>query len=246
MADSMGGVTAPPATARILVVEDEAHLADGLRYNLEAEGYDVDCVETGEEALNLLSPGGPGYSLTILDIMLPGIDGFQVARTLRERGHLLPVLMLTARGRSQDVMQGFEAGADDYLPKPFELGILMARVKALLRRAQWQRSKQQPSVPDVYEFRGRRIDFENLELTANGETLRLTLMEAQLLRFLIRHQGSVVPRKVILESVWGLREETDTRAIDNFIVRLRRHIEDEPAQPRHLLTVRGVGYRFEP
>lgn len=243
MADSIA--LASNTASRILVVEDEAHLADGLRYNLEAEGYDVDCVETGEAALERLGSTGPDYALAILDIMLPGIDGFQVARQLRERGRLLPVLMLTARGRSQDVMQGFEAGADDYLPKPFELGILIARVRALLRRAQWQQ-RRQPPVPDVYEFRGRRIDFENLELTANGETLRLTLMEAQLLRFLIRHQGNVVPRKTILEEVWGLREETDTRAIDNFIVRLRRHIEDEPAQPRHLLTVRGVGYRFEP
>jgi DNA-binding response OmpR family regulator len=151
--------------------------------------------------------------------------------------------MLTARGRSQDVLEGFAAGADDYLPKPFELRVLIARLHALLRRMDWH--KPVP-VTDVYEFNGRRIDFENLELTAKGATLRLTLMEAQLLRFLIRHQGKVVPRKAILEEVWGLHEETDTRAIDNFIVRLRRHIEDDPTQPRHLLTVRGVGYRFEP
>ena len=238
-----------PALARILVVEDEAHLADGLRYNLEAEGYEVDCVETGEAALELFD-AGTLPDLVILDIMLPGMDGFHVAKELRSRMVFVPILMLTARGRSQDVLEGFGAGADDYLPKPFELSILIARIHSLLRRAQWQqRNAVAPGpveVPDVYEFRGRRIDFPNLELSWNGATLRLTLMEAQLLRYLIQRQGNVVPRKAILEEVWGVHEDTDTRAIDNFIVRLRRQIEDEPGQPRHLLTVRGVGYRFEP
>ena len=245
-----------PALARILVVEDESHLADGLRYNLEAEGYEVDCVETGEAALEIFdNPGaaGPPYDLVILDIMLPGIDGFAVARELRARQLFIPVLILTARGRSQDVLEGFGAGADDFLPKPFELSILQARIHSLLRRTQWQQREQskiaampQPvEVPDVFEFRGRRIDFPNHELSWNGASLRLTLMEAQLLRYLIQRQGNVVPRKAILEEVWGVHEDTDTRAIDNFVVRLRRHIEDEPAQPRHLLTVRGVGYRFE-
>ena len=227
---------------RILVVEDEAHLADGLRYNLEAEGYDVECVESGEDALVKLGVPNAGFSAAILDIMLPGMDGFDVARALRQRGDLLPLLMLTARGRSQDVLEGFEAGADDYLPKPFELGSLLARLKALLRRSGW---KAEPR-PDMFEFQGRRIDFGNLELAYKGSTIHLTLMEAQLLRYLVEHAGNVVPRKAILEEVWGVHEETDTRAVDNFIVRLRRQIEDEPAQPRHLLTVRGVGYRFEP
>ena len=229
---------------RVLVVEDEGHLADGLRYNLEAEGYDVDCVETGEEALALLAKSQPAHDAVILDIMLPGIDGFEVARQMRGRADFRPVLMLTARGRSQDVVEGFAAGADDYLPKPFELTILLARLKSLLRRATWQNAPSK--VADVFEFNGRRIDFDNLELTARGSTLRLTLMEAQLLRFLIRHKGMVVSRKAILEEVWGVHEDTDTRAIDNFVVRLRRQIEDEPSQPKHLLTVRGVGYRFEP
>jgi two-component system, OmpR family, alkaline phosphatase synthesis response regulator PhoP len=247
-----------PALARILVVEDEAHLADGLRFNLEAEGYEVQCVETGEAALAIFDPAAVTEQvwpdLVILDIMLPGIDGFSVARELRERGAFQPILMLTARGRSQDVLEGFGAGADDYLPKPFELSILLVRIQALLRRSRWQgrpavAAASNPDsfeVPEVYEFRGRRVDFPNLELTWNGATLRLTLMEAQLLRYLIQKQGNVVSRKAILEEVWGVHEDTDTRAIDNFIVRLRRQIEDEPAQPRHLLTVRGVGYRFEP
>lgn len=236
-------------------MEDESHLADGLRFNLEAEGYDVDCVETGEAALDFLGSDAPRPDAVILDIMLPGIDGFQVARRLREQQDFVPILMLTARGRSQDVLEGFGAGADDYLPKPFELSILLARVNSLLRRSQWRRGAEKPAapavpvvadVPDVYEFQGRRIDFPNLELTWNGNTLRLTVMEAQLLRYLIQHKSNVVARKAILEEVWGVHEDTDTRAIDNFIVRLRRQIEDEPAQPRHLLTVRGVGYRFEP
>ncbi len=246
-----------PALARILVVEDESHLADGLRYNLEAEGYEVDCVETGEAALEIFGVPAPtpAYDLVILDIMLPGIDGFAVSRELRVRQQFVPVLMLTARGRSQDVLEGFGAGADDFLPKPFELSILQARIHSLLRRTQWLQQQRQPpklaavpsvvDVPDVFEFRGRRIDFPNHELSWNGASLRLTLMEAQLLRYLIQRQGNVVSRKAILEEVWGVHEDTDTRAIDNFVVRLRRHIEDEPAQPRHLLTVRGVGFRFE-
>jgi two-component system, OmpR family, alkaline phosphatase synthesis response regulator PhoP len=241
-----------PALALVLVVEDEVHLADGLRYNLEAEGYEVECVETGEAALARFEESGPAPDAVILDIMLPGIDGFQVARELRARENYVPLLMLTARGRSQDVLEGFSAGADDYLPKPFELSILQARIHSLLRRTHWQTRGAAPpqspapvEVPEIYEFAGRRIDFPNLELTWNGATLRLTLMEAQLLRYLIQRQGNVVSRKAILEEVWGVHEDTDTRAIDNFIVRLRRQIEDEPGQPRHLLTVRGVGYRFE-
>jgi len=238
-----------PALARILVVEDEAHLADGLRFNLEAEGYEVECVDTGEAALAVLDEAGSPPDAVILDIMLPGIDGFEVARRLRGRGVYVPILMLTARGRSQDVLAGFEAGADDYLPKPFELSILLVRIHSLLRRTQWQQPKgaaPEPAVevPDVYEFRGRRIDFPNHELTWRGTTMRLTLMEAQLLRYLIQRQGKVVPRKAILEEVWGVHEDTDTRAIDNFIVRLRKYIEDDPTKPEHLLTVRGVGYRF--
>ncbi len=234
-------------TARIMIVEDEGHLADGLRYNLEAEGYDVDCVDTGEAGLALFDEGKLRFDALILDVMLPGIDGFEVARRLREARRFVPILMLTARGRSQDVMEGFEAGADDYLSKPFELSILLVRLKALLRRTAWQRDQAtEAPVGDVFEFAGRRIDFEKLDLTWKNSSLRLTLMEAQLLRFLIQHQGSVVSRKTLLEEVWGVHEDTDTRAIDNFVARLRKYIEDEPAQPRHLLTVRGVGYRFEP
>jgi two-component system, OmpR family, alkaline phosphatase synthesis response regulator PhoP len=225
---------------KVLIVEDEQHLADGLRFNLEAEGYGADVVETGEAALErLVGPGRQHYDLVVLDVMLPGKDGFAVVTELREARQFVPVLMLTARGRPEDILNGFAAGADDYLPKPTELAILLARVAGLLRRSEWSRR-----APDRFTFAGRTIDFETLELRVNDRVLPLTLMEASLLRYLVNHEGKAVSRKTMLEEVWGVREDTDTRAIDNFIVRLRRYIEAEPARPRHLLTVRGVGYRF--
>ena len=224
---------------RVLIVEDETHLAEGLRFNLEAEGYGADVVETGEAALALLLGGGQRFDLVVLDVMLPGKDGFEVAAELRAAKQFIPILMLTARGRPDDVLRGFAAGADDYLPKPTELAILLARVGGLLRRSEWLRRPH-----DQYSFAGKSIDFDSLELRVGDRTLPLTLMEANLLRYLITHEGKAVSRKAMLEDVWGVREDTDTRAIDNFIVRLRRHIEKEPARPQHLLTVRGVGYRF--
>lgn len=237
----------------VLVVEDEEHLADGLRYNLEAEGYTVETVGDGESALARLLQEQRRYDAVVLDVMLPGKDGFTVAAELRAANHYVPLLMLTARGRPEDVLKGFESGADDYIPKPFELSVLMARINALLRRREWLRSDagaaEQSSAPlaeptDVYSFDGKTIDFRTLELRTGAQTVRLTLMEAQLLRYLIKHEGEIVKRKSMLEDVWGLHEDTDTRAIDNFIVRLRRYIETEPARPEHLLTVRGLGYRF--
>lgn len=232
----------PDAPAqRVLIVEDEQHLAEGLRFNLEAEGYEVEVVDTGEAALErLLKAGGrPRFALVVLDVMLPGKDGFSVVSELREAKQFVPVLMLTAHGRPEDVLRGFAAGADDYLPKPTELAILLARIGGLLRRSEWLRRP-----PDRYAFAGKTIDFDTLELRVGDRTLPLTLMEANLLRYLITHEHKAVSRKAMLEKVWGLREDTDTRAIDNFIVRLRRYIEKEPSRPRHLLTVRGVGYRF--
>ena len=235
-------------THSVLVVEDEKHLAAGLRYNLKAEGYEVETVGTAEEALALLDDGRRGFDILVLDVMLPGMDGFSLASRLRAQGQFVPILMLTARGQAQDVLRGFEAGADDYLPKPFDLAVLLARINALLRRRQWfnkDRDRvEQNDGAKVFEFEGKTIDFEALELRSGEQTVHLTLMEAELLRYLINHEGKIVSRSVILEDVWGLREDTDTRAIDNFIVRLRKYIEDEPSRPRHLLTVRGVGYKF--
>ncbi|HYO81147.1 MAG TPA: response regulator transcription factor [Bryobacteraceae bacterium] len=232
--------------SRILIVEDEAHLAQGLRFNLEAEGYVIEVAETGEEALTTLRQTGcQPWDLLVLDVMLPGIDGFAVMSSLRQRGELVPTLMLTARSRPEDVLRGFEAGADDYLTKPFELPILLARIKGLLRRNNWNQLRASTAArEDIYAFAGRTIDFEKLELRTPDRSLQLTLMEANLLRYLVQHEGQPVSRASMLEQVWGLREDTDTRAIDNFIVRLRRYIEDEPARPRHLQTVRGLGYRF--
>jgi DNA-binding response OmpR family regulator len=226
---------------RVLIVEDEQHLAEGLRFNLHEEGFDAEVVDTGEAALARLLDPSQHYDLVVLDVMLPGKDGFAVVAELREQRQFVPVLILTARGRPEDVLKGFDAGADDYLPKPTELAILLARIDSLLRRSSW--SKQQAQ-HDRFAFGGRTINFDTLELTVGDRRMQLTLMEANLLRFLISHEGKAISRKTMLERVWGLREDTDTRAIDNFIVRLRRYIEEEPARPKHLLTVRGVGYRF--
>ena len=241
--------------SRVLVVEDESHLANGLSFNLVAEGHSVEVVGDGESALERLLAKKENFDAVVLDVMLPGKDGFEVATELRAARNFVPVLMLTARGRPEDVLKGFASGADDYLPKPFELAILLARLKGLLRRSAWLRGGQgagpaagsssaDAQVGDVFTFRGKTIDFTNLELSTASGKVQLTMMEADLLRHLIRNSGRVVSRKSILEEVWGLKEDTDTRAIDNFVVRLRRYIEDDPAKPRHLLTVRGIGYRF--
>jgi DNA-binding response OmpR family regulator len=253
--------------SRVLVVEDEAHLAKGLRFNLEAEGHSVEVSGDGESALERLVAKHEEFDVVVLDVMLPGKDGFAVVSSLRKAHNYVPVLILTARGRPEDVLQGFASGADDYLPKPFQLPIFLARLQGLLRRSQWlvaekpatknraTNGKEAAASPaataassatdsEVFSFEGKTIDFGTLELRVNGTTIQLTLMEAKLLRHLIRSKGRTVSRKSILEDVWGLHEDTDTRAIDNFIVRLRRYIEKDPSKPKHLLTVRGVGYRF--
>jgi len=242
--------------SRVLVVEDEAHLAQGLRFNLEAEGYAAEVVGDGEAATDKLLDRKENFDAVVLDIMLPGKDGFSVVSELRAARNYVPVLMLTARGRPEDVLKGFASGADDYLAKPFDLSILLARLQGLLRRSEWMRggkavasSEAQGnggSVGDFgrFSFAGKTIDFGALELRSGDNMIHLTLMESELLRHLVRNDGKIVSRKQILEEVWGLHEDTDTRAIDNFVVRLRRYIEDDPGHPRHLQTVRGVGYRF--
>jgi DNA-binding response OmpR family regulator len=256
--------------SRVLVVEDEAHLADGLRFNLQAEGHAVEVAADGETALERLVEKRERFDVVILDVMLPGKSGFDVAALLREKKNYVPILMLTARGRAEDVLQGFASGADDYLPKPFELAILIARLESLLRRSVWMKDRDRAGAGDgdghdggddlgkarqapegergtggdSFSFGGKTIDFGELELRTLGNTIHLTVMEAELLRYLLKSEGRVVSRKSILEDVWGLHEDTDTRAIDNFVVRLRRYIEEDPSQPKHLQTVRGVGYRF--
>jgi DNA-binding response OmpR family regulator len=239
--------------ANILVVEDETHLAQGLLFNLRAEGYTVQLAVDGETALQMIA--ADSIDAVILDVMLPGRDGFSVAAELRAQQNFVPILMLTARSRPEDVLNGFSAGADDYLPKPFDLSILLARLNGLLRRMAWLRPAhatepaQAPrgaQAPSSFTFAGRTIHFASLQLTTPDKTIRLTLMESDLLRYLVLNQGRIISRKELLEQVWRVHEDTDTRAIDNFMVRLRRYIEDNPAEPVFLETVRGIGYRFLP
>ena len=240
---------------RVLVVDDDPAVLDSLERALRIEGYAVDAVGAGFQALER-QHDDPADAV-VLDLRLPDLDGLEVCRRMRAAGDGTAVLMLTARGRAEDVLQGFASGADDYLPKPFELPILIARLEGLLRRSTWMKEAAQRSSagedpsgsgaqgrPDIFSFNGKTIDFGELELRTFGNTIHLTLMEAEFLRHLIRNNGKVVSRKSILEDVWGLHEDTDTRAIDNFVVRLRRYIEEDPSQPKHLQTVRGVGYRF--
>lgn len=227
--------------SRVLIVEDEVHLADGLRFNLEADGHQVDVEGDGEQALARLLSDRSKYDAVVLDVMLPGRDGFSVVKQLRSAGHYVPVLMLTARSRPEDVLHGFESGADDYLPKPFELQILLARLRGLLRRREWLAQEHEH---DTISFAGKTLDLEALELQVGDKKYQLTQMESDLLQYLVKNAGKAVSRKAILEEVWDLHEDTDTRAIDNFIVRLRRYLEDDPTKPTHLLTIRGVGYKF--
>jgi len=244
-------------TPLIALIEDEDHLAQGLLFNLEAEGYRTRHESDGDAALAYLlkSPdsGPEKIGVIVLDCMLPGTDGFAIVRALRAAQRYTPILLLTARSRPEDILEGLEAGADDYLPKPFDLNILLVRIKSLLRRTAWQTTQSpapdtstEPQLPDTdtYTFNHRTIRFDALELIAPNRTTHLTVMEADLLRYLTDREGEIVSRKDILEQVWRVHEDTDTRAIDNFIVRLRRYIEDDPTDPQHLTTVRGIGYRF--
>jgi DNA-binding response OmpR family regulator len=246
------------ASPLIAVVEDEEHLAQGLLFNLQAEGYRTHHEADGDSALAWLLSTPEPPAAVLLDVMLPGQDGFSIVRALRDAGRFIPVLLLTARGRSEDIVEGFSAGADDYLPKPFDLNILMARLSGLLRRVHWA-AKTGPSAEaaepvsdgpqqqSTYTLGERTIDLDALEIQApDDETIHLTVMEADLLRYLLERPGKVIARRELLENVWRVHEDTDTRAIDNFLVRLRRYLEPDPAHPAHFLTVRGVGYRFVP
>ena len=230
--------------ARILIVEDEEHLAVGIKFNLEAEGYEVEVAGDGAGALARLAAanGAPLFDLVILDVMLPGLDGFSVAARMREAGNFTPILMLTARGLPEDVVQGLEAGADDYLPKPFDLKILLARVKGLLQRRDWARGE--PGAVAVARIGEAEVDFRSFEIKKGGRTTKLTLLEAMLLKLLVQNAGRVVTKAEILEKVWNVSPEAETRAVDNFVARLRRYLEDSPRFPQHLHTVRGAGYKL--
>lgn len=233
--------------ARILIVEDEAHLATGIKFNLEAEGHDAEVVADGAEALARLAASKTGavdgFDLVILDVMLPGMGGFEVAESMRQAGNFTPILMLTAKSLPEDVVHGLEVGADDYLSKPFDLTVLLARVKGLLRRRDWTRETNGPETARVGEA---EVDFRTFEIKARGETMRLTLLEAMLLKLLVQSAGRIVSKAEILEKVWNVSPDAETRAVDNFIVRLRRYLEANPRYPKHLQTVRGAGYRLLP
>lgn len=240
----------------IAVIEDEDHLAQGLLFNLEAEGYRTHHEADGNAALEYLLHAAEPPAAILLDVMLPGQDGFSIARALRSAQRFTPILLLTARGRTEDIVEGFSAGADDYLPKPFDLHVLLARLAALLRRTAWQQPEAATTVPELAPASSpaheelllgeRIIDFSMLEIRGGETPVHLTVMEADLLRYLIAHPDRAISRKEILEEVWHVQSDTDTRPIDNFIVRLRRYLEPDPTNPVYLLTARGVGYRFHP
>ncbi len=239
--------------ASVLLVEDEEHLAEGIRFNLELEGYVVEMIADGLTAAARLAPEAaeppgvpeatpPNPDLVVLDVMLPGLDGFQIVERMRRTGNFTPVLMLTAKSLPGDVVQGLESGADDYLPKPFDLPVFLARVKGLIRRRDWTRGGT--GALESARIGEADVDFRRFEIRRGGETFGLTLLEAMLLKLLVQRRGEVVSKGEILEKVWNLNPETETRAVDNFVMRLRRHLGDDPRSPEHLLTVRGTGYRL--
>lgn len=225
---------------RILLVEDEDHLARVIRMNLQLDGHAVTHVPTRSSARQAL---GDAFDLILLDVMLPDGDGMSLCREMRAAGDLTPVLMLTALGQTGDRIAGLDAGADDYLPKPFELAELRARVAALLRRARWA-DNTPPVTPRLARFGEAEIDFARYEVRLSGESITLTALEFDLLRYFFDRPGEVLSREKLLEDVWGVAGTNTTRTVDNFVMRLRRHFEPEPARPRHFVSVRGVGYKF--
>ncbi len=230
----------------ILVVEDEQHLAIGIKFNLQAEGYRVTTVGDGPAALRMFDEQSNGVDLVILDLMLPGMSGYAVCEALRAGGHDIPVLILTARTLTEDRTRGFDVGADQYLNKPFDLDELLTRVKNLLtlydRRA--KRRVEQPVTVDTYEFAGAKIDFNTFEITIGEQVVRMTKLEMKLLQYFVENEGRVIPREELLENVWGMPGHMNTRAPDQFMRRLRKTFEPNPAEPRHFLTIRDTGYRF--
>ncbi len=229
---------------RILIVEDEAHLAEGLQFNLEAEGHSVEVVRDGSSAADRLSDAVGEFDLVILDLMLPQMSGFEVARRTRACGNYVPILILTAKDDVHDRVRGLEEGADDYLTKPFRLEELLARVRGLLRRRRWDGVSPDRDSPRAVAIGDVTVHFDRFELEAPSGRVTLTTRETGLLRALVDRRGQVWTRGELLEEVWGLRSDTRTRVVDMFIVRLRRYIEPDPSRPKHIVSVRGHGYRL--
>jgi len=228
---------------RLLVVEDEDHLAAGLKLNLELEGYRVDVAANAKEAgQRLLDP--VGYDAIVLDVMLPDINGFELCKRFREAGNFIPVIMLTARSSPDDRVRGLEAGADDYMVKPFELGELLARVRSMLRRRRWEQVAGNHAKATTLAFGNAEINFDTHEVRVGEELVQLTQLELDLLRYFAENAGRVLSRTELLERVWKLRNYSNTRTVDNFISRLRRRFEPDPSEPVHFLSVRGAGYKF--
>ena len=225
----------------ILLVEDETHIAQGLIFNLELEGYQVTHTETGAAAMQAFSSGS--HDLVVLDLMLPDSHGIDLCRRMRKEEPQLPILMLTALGEEQDRVNGLKEGADDYLTKPFSLDELLLRVRGMLRRSTWYQPTQIKEKP--YLFGSNRVDLRNLEATTANGNIHLTELEGRMLETFFASESETLTRAELLKSVWGMVEDTETRTLDNFIVRLRKYFEDNPAKPKHFLTVRGRGYRFK-
>jgi len=226
--------------AYILLVEDEEILAEGIRFNLKKNGYAVDWVKDGRAALEVLSERN--FDLILLDIMIPYVDGFEVAQQIRESSPLMPILMLTARTAVQDRVRGLEIGADDYLTKPFHLEELLARIRAMLRRRDWYRNTHQ--VTNIYRFGIHEINFSSLTCKSGDQKFRLTQQEAMLLKYLITHKNRIVTRQELLENVWNIIGEVETRTVDIFIARLRKYFEVNPKKPVYIKSVRSAGYMF--
>jgi len=230
--------------ASLLVVEDEAHIAEGLQFNLEGEGYEVEVATDGRAAAERLAEPGPGFDLVILDLMLPEMSGYEVVRRLRAAGNFTPVLILTAKDDPEDVVRGLEDGADDYLFKPFRLEELLARVRGVLRRRRWDGATGAAGAAPSVQVGAATVHFDRFQIERADQTIELTTRETALLRVLVDREGEAVPRGDLLQEVWGLRPDTRTRVVDSFIVRLRRYLEPDPSRPRHIVAVRGHGYRF--
>lgn len=234
--------------SRILLVEDEEALSMFVGDSLRNEGFDVEFASDGHEGLEKatrrLSPSSPPFDLIILDIMLPRKDGFEVCRAIRAAGHAMPILMLTARSQTADMVNGLKIGADDYVTKPFNMSELMARVNALLRRAAASPAPTAAPQPSVCEFGTIRVDLRGTEVTRNGRVVDLSAREFQLLRFLIEHRGETMSRDVLLRDVWGYGAKIHTRTVDMRIANLRQQLEDDPKEPKFILTVQGLGYKF--
>jgi len=230
----------------ILVVEDEEHLATGIKYNLDAEGYRVTTVGDGPSALAAVEENAGDIDLVILDLMLPGMSGYAVCESLRARDKNLPVLILSARTLAEDRARGFDVGANQYLTKPFDLDEFLSRVRNLLELhgSSTQQPEAEPSQVAVFEFGDAVVNFDTFEVTVGGQSARMTQLEMTLLRYFAENEGRVIPRAELLEHVWGLPGNLQTRAPDQFISRLRKTFEPSPAQPKYFLTVRDAGYRF--